>query len=101
MTKKRPNSVMRGYKPEVVRFCWVAHTTDGSHHSGFTWGGIPNLMRRGGKTIEKLLIVDIRHNKVYQVTDLEGFMEAWADNYANPEWAIAKCPAVTGSSKKS
>jgi len=85
---------MRGYKPEVVRFCWVAETESNSHHSGFTWGGIPNLVRRGGKTIKSLKIVDLKFNRVYDVVDLEGFMNEWADNYANPKWAISKSPSV-------
>jgi hypothetical protein len=98
MTKKyRPNSVMRGYKPEVIRFCWIAQTTDGSYHSGFTWGGIPNLTRRVGKTIETLRMVDLKYNKIYVVIDIESFMDDWADNYANPDWAISKCPYVKKS----
>src|SRR5690554_2529499 len=92
MTKKtRPNSVMRGYKPEVVRFCWVADTYDNSYHSGFTWGGIPNLINRVGKKIRVLKIIDLRFNKVYEVKDLDNFMAEWAENYANPDWAIVKC----------
>lgn len=92
--KNRPNSVMRGYKPEVVRFCWIAETTDYSFHSGFTWGGIPNLINRVGKVIQTLKLVDILNNEVYLVEDLGLFMYEWAENYAKPDWDIEFCPGL-------
>lgn len=90
----RPNSVMRGYKPEVVCLCWVAETHDDSYHSGFTWGGLPNLINRVGREIRLLKIVDLRSNLVYEVTDMGQFMDEWADHYADPQWQIDQCSGV-------
>ena len=91
---KRPNTVQRGYKPEVVRFYWIIESTVGSYHGGTTWGGITNLLRRINKKIKILRVVDLRTGKVYKVKDFDLFMEEWAENYANPDWAISKSSSV-------
>lgn len=92
--KKGPPSVMRGYKPDVVRICWIAETTEGTFHSGVTWGGLPSLTQRRGKELKHLKIVDMRFNKVYEVLDYGIFLAEWGENYWNADWAMVKCKGL-------
>lgn len=89
---KYPLSVMRGYKPPVVRYVWyiVAVDKDGnkSDHCGMTFGGVTNLTNRSGKTIEEFHISDLQRGKVYHIKDVDEFMKQWSDNYLEPEWKI-------------
>lgn len=101
MKKNYPLSVMRGYKPEVVRFLWFIkasnpETGDITEHSGFTWGGIPNLVNRGKKTIESLKMVDLRMDRVYTVDPdkYPEFLKEWSEHYWDPEWKINRSPNI-------
>lgn len=90
-SKKYPLSVMKGYKPQEIRYLWyIKAEQDGevSHHSGFTIGGITNLQTRGGKELVELRVADLQRNRVYLITDVEQFMELWGEHYFDPEWKI-------------
>ena len=90
--QKYPLSVMRGYKPPVVRYVWYALATDDggneTDHSGMTHGGITNMTNRAKKTIMTLKVMDLVRDKVYVITDIPEFMKQWGENYLDPEWRV-------------
>jgi hypothetical protein len=88
--KHRPPSVLKGYKPEYVRYMWVVYTENETYHSGFTQMGIINLQTRGAEKIKELRVIDLVKNRVYpvDVDKVEKFLKDWGDNYFNPNWSV-------------
>lgn len=89
---KYPMSVLRGYKPPFVRYIWHIMATDEegkeSEHCGMTHGGITNLTGRGNKVIQRLKVADLVRDKVYEITDIDGFLTAWGENYFDADWRV-------------
>lgn len=85
---KHPPSVMKGYKPETVRYIWFIHTTEGTSHSGMTLGGIKNVTGKQGKQIQNLMVCDLSRLRVYQITDVDRFLDLWSQNYFNMDWKV-------------
>jgi len=63
-------------------------------HCGFTWGGLPSLVKRRGKILKSLKIVDLAKDKVYRVKNYDGFLKDWSDNYLNPDWDISTSKSI-------
>lgn len=87
--------VLKGYKPEKVRYLWYVEAmrendSRVTYHSGFTYNGLTAISQRGNRRIINLRVADLIRSRVYNITDVDRFLKLWGEFYFDPGWRIPK-----------